>query len=128
MKNYITKIFLTCATVLVGMNVQAQCPQVICPANITVNNDPGNCDAVVNYTAPVGTDPCSSGSTTFNFTGGMQTFTVPAGVTSVTIQAFGAQGGSNSMGVVGGQGGQATGTLAVTWRCIKCLCWRNKWI
>ena len=114
MKNYITKIFLTCATVLVGMNVQAQCPQITCPTNVTVNNDPGNCSAVVNYTAPVGIDPCSTGSSTFNFTGGMQTFTVPVGVTSVTITALGSQGGSNAGGVVGGQGGQATGTLAVT--------------
>jgi hypothetical protein len=31
-----------------------------------------------------------TGSQTFNFTGAQQTFTVPAGVTSVTIQAFGA--------------------------------------
>ena len=33
------------------------------------------------------------GSTTFNFTGSAQTFTVPAGVVSVTILATGAQGG-----------------------------------
>ena len=33
------------------------------------------------------------GSVTFNFTGGPQTFTVPAGVVSITILATGAQGG-----------------------------------
>ena len=51
---------------------------------------------------------------TFNFTGALQTWTVPAGVTSVDITAFGAQGNTNALGVVGGLGGQATGTLAVT--------------
>jgi hypothetical protein len=56
----------------------------------------------------------------FNFTGGMQTFTVPAGVTSINIAAFGAQGGSGALGgnsVLGGTGGlgaSASGTLAVT--------------
>ena len=63
-------------------NTNGQCPTITCPANITVNNSPGNCSAIVNYTAPVGTDPCSSGgSSTFNFTGSVQTFTVPDGVT-----------------------------------------------
>ncbi|MBK7432586.1 MAG: hypothetical protein IPI66_00985 [Chitinophagaceae bacterium] len=60
---------------------------------------------------------------TFNYTGGMQTFTVPAGITSVTIDAYGAQGGSGAVGnsnsgpTAGGNGGlgtRATGTLAVT--------------
>ncbi|MBK8522074.1 MAG: hypothetical protein IPL54_14805 [Chitinophagaceae bacterium] len=59
------------------------------------------------------------GSATFNFTGGMQTFTVPAGVTSINITALGAQGGTGAIGgnsVLGGAGGlgaSATGTLAV---------------
>jgi len=114
MRNFISKIFIACLAIVANVNVQAQCPAITCPANITVNNDAGNCSAVVNYTAPVGTDPCATGSSTFNFTGAVQVFTVPVGVTSVTITALGAQGGSNAMGVVGGQGGQATGTLAVT--------------
>lgn len=45
---------------------------------------------------------------TFNFTGGMQNFTVPCGVDSVFIQAWGAQGGSGAAGglsVLGGSGG-----------------------
>ncbi len=55
---------------------------------------------------------------TFNYTGGMQTFTVPAGVVSVDIECNGAQGGSgavggNSNGGAGGNGSKATGTLAV---------------
>ncbi len=59
------------------------------------------------------------GSQTFNYTGSMQTFTVPPGVTSVTINAFGAQGGGSEACAPpnqedGGLGGNATGTLAVT--------------
>jgi len=49
---------------------------------------------------------------TFNYTGALQTYTVPAGVTSLTIEAWGAQGGSTSY--AGGAGGYATGNLSVT--------------
>ncbi len=60
---------------------------------------------------------------TFNYTGAIQTWTVPAGITSITINAAGAQGGAGSAGsdngspIAGGAGGlgtKATGTLAVT--------------
>jgi hypothetical protein len=54
-----------------------------------------------------------AGSQTFNYTGAAQTFTVPAGVTSITINAYGAQGvGLN--GFVPGNGGRAQGVMAVT--------------
>ncbi len=46
-------------------------------------------------------------------TGATSTFTVPVGVTSVTITAAGAKGGITSTGVAG-NGGIATGTIAVT--------------
>lgn len=55
----------------------------------------------------------SHGSVTFNYTGAAQTWTVPAGVTSVTITALGAGGGGGS-GAEGGNGGWASGTRAVT--------------
>ncbi|HEY1071806.1 IPTL-CTERM sorting domain-containing protein [Brevundimonas sp.] len=53
--------------------------------------------------------------TTLNFshTGAAQPWVVPAGVTSVTIVAEGAQG-FDSGAVLGGRGGRATGVLAVT--------------
>ncbi|MEI6565626.1 MAG: glycine-rich protein, partial [Verrucomicrobiota bacterium] len=54
----------------------------------------------------------SAASQTFNYTGGMQTLVVPAGVTSIAIDAYGAQGSNN--GAVGGLGGRVQGTLAVT--------------
>ncbi|MBK9486927.1 MAG: hypothetical protein IPO01_17615 [Chitinophagaceae bacterium] len=62
-------------------------------------------------------------TTTFNFTGGAQTFTVPAGVTSINFTALGAEGGAGANGTnnggtvaggAGGKGSRATGTLAVT--------------
>jgi hypothetical protein len=55
-----------------------------------------------------------------NFTGGIQTYTVPCGVTSINIEAYGAQGGTGatggnaSTGGFGGLGGYASGTLDVT--------------
>ena len=57
--------------------------------------------------------------TDFAYTGGAQIFTVPVGVTSLTLEAWGAQGGTNgndlsSCGEIGGKGGYAIGTLAVT--------------
>ena len=50
------------------------------------------------------------GPVTFAFTGAAQTYEVPACVTTVRIEAWGAQGA----GPFGGQGGHAAGDLAVT--------------
>ncbi|KKT91319.1 MAG: hypothetical protein UW91_C0034G0002 [Parcubacteria group bacterium GW2011_GWF2_45_11] len=52
----------------------------------------------------------SATSTTFNYTGGQQTYTVPAGVTKVTATLYGAQGGGSG----GGLGGLAVATFNVT--------------
>jgi hypothetical protein len=64
----------------------------------------------------------TSGSQTLSYTGGAQTFTVPTGVTTIHIESWGAEGGSASNNVgggwdplshMGGDGGYATGDLAV---------------
>jgi gliding motility-associated-like protein len=55
----------------------------------------------------------SSGSQTFDYTGSIVNFTVPAGVTSLVITAKGAQGGSYSSGT-GGNGASMAGTFSVT--------------
>jgi hypothetical protein len=58
--------------------------------------------------------------TTFSFSGGFDSYIVPAGVTSVFVQAWGAQGGSGAAGGAsvqggsGGLGGYAEGFLVVT--------------
>ncbi len=52
---------------------------------------------------------------TFSYTGSVQTYTVPAGVTSLNIDLAGAQGGNfTSPAKIGGKGGRVTGFLAVT--------------
>ena len=57
---------------------------------------------------------------TFGFTGAPQSFTVPAGVSQITIDAFGAQGGGGccNSGLAsrsaGGSGGRIVATVAVT--------------
>ena len=52
-------------------------------------------------------------SLTFSFTGAVQTWVVPAGVTSVTVDARGASGLTTIAGT-GGRGGRVQATLAVT--------------
>lgn len=51
----------------------------------------------------------NSGSQTFNFTGAAQTFRVPLGVTKLTVELWGAQGG----GSAAGRGGYAKGVVTV---------------
>ena len=61
-----------------------------------------------------------SGSQTFAYTGSQQTFSVPTGVSSITIKTWGAQGGSggyytnSSYCSTGGKGGYSTGVLSVS--------------
>lgn len=52
--------------------------------------------------------------TEFSYTGGVQSFVVPAGVSSVTIEAWGAQGGIDSSPASGGLGGYSKGMLNVS--------------
>jgi hypothetical protein len=59
-------------------------------------------------TSPASADP---GSETFAYTGAAQTWTVPAGVTAIAVDAYGAQGGDANYG---GPGGRVRATLAVS--------------
>jgi len=52
--------------------------------------------------------------TVFNYTGDFVTYTVPAGVTSINIEALGAQGASGQSGYVGGKGAKMSGDFSVT--------------
>ena len=64
------------------------------------------------------TTVAESGSQTFSYTGAQQTFTVPSGVTSIVIDAYGAEGGIGWRGctvsVNPGKGGRVQVTLSVT--------------
>lgn len=53
-------------------------------------------------------------SVTFNYTGAVQYYTVPACVTSIEVTCAGAQGGGNTGNSQGGRGCIMTGTIAVT--------------
>lgn len=51
---------------------------------------------------------------TFNYTGSLQNITVPACTDSVTIEAYGAQGGGDIQDAAGGMGAKIVGTFKVT--------------
>lgn len=59
-----------------------------------------------------------SQTSTYNYTGAVQTYTVPAGINSIQIETWGAQGGTSTgldgIEGTGGLGGYAIGNLAVT--------------
>ena len=57
-------------------------------------------------------EPASTITCSFSFTGAAQSFTVPSGVNSITVAAFGAQGGGS--GAAGGLGGEAQAVFAVS--------------
>ncbi|MFH1022177.1 MAG: C1 family peptidase [Planctomycetota bacterium] len=60
-------------------------------------------------------EPSESGSVTFSYTGGTQTWTVPSGVTSIQVDGRGAQGGAGQgNGGSGGKGARVQTTLSVT--------------
>ncbi|MCB9283533.1 MAG: HYR domain-containing protein [Lewinellaceae bacterium] len=66
-------------------------PTITCPANITVNNDPGVCSAVVTYSTPTGTDNCPGAATTQ--TAGLGSgATFPIGMTTETYKVTDAAG------------------------------------
>ncbi len=57
----------------------------------------------------------ASGSITFTYTGGVQTWTVPGGVTMITGECWGAEGGVTSgVSGTGGDGGYAKADIPVT--------------
>ncbi len=51
--------------------------------------------------------------TTFDYTGNVQYYTVPTGITMLTIVAYGAQGGMGYLAAAGGYGGQMKADISV---------------
>ncbi len=115
------------ATCYFTVSVNDVTPPVIagCPSDIVVDNDPGMCSAVVSWADPTVTDDCptagvGTGSTTFGYTGGMQTYVVPSGVTEITVDMVGAAGGAggglyyNPTQNQGGFGGSIQGSISVS--------------
>lgn len=114
------------AAVNVTVNCACAATMMLCddggPVCTPVQDDEVNCGGCGQVCSPgdTCTDGGCHGRSTFNFTGGPQTFTVPAHVTSVFVQVWGGQGGAGgtggtaSMGGAGGLGGFAEGWLAVS--------------
>lgn len=115
MKKILQKIGVTIFATFVSTGAWSQCPTVICPTNIEVASDTLTCSAVVNYAIPEGIDICNLTTVTYNFTGTIDTWVVPAGVTQVTIEASGAAGAtSTASAVAGGLGATMIGDFTVT--------------
>ena len=75
--DYLLSISKNCATG--GGGCAAGCTSITCPANVTQNNDPNQCGAVVNYPAPTPNGSCG----TINCTPASGSF-FPVGTTTVT--------------------------------------------
>src|SRR3984885_13612462 len=73
----------------------------------------GNCVITVTTPVTIGTMfNCSPGVVTYNYSGAINTFTVPACVTSITVDASGAQGGTAGA-YAGGLGAHIAGAFTV---------------
>lgn len=110
MIHFYGKRTLAALGVLFSIQASAQCVSINCPTDITIYSDTA-CGSIVNYTAPVGFDACQIDSMVFNYSGAIETFNVPAGVSMVTIKAYGAQGGGGSNN--GGKGAFMSGDFSV---------------
>lgn len=85
---------------------------------ILVVTDGNGCSASTTQSINVQCQPLPLGqNVTYNYTGNVQTWTVPSCVTEITVDVYGAQGGNGyrpgNQGS-GGLGGRVTGKLAVT--------------
>lgn len=112
---FMKTFYATVFALSIGAAASAQCLTISCNSNITTNNDPNACGAVVTYTTPtVVSNTCPlNASDTFDYTGAQQIFTVPPGVTSIFIETWGAQGGANWVNNTN-FGGYVAGTISVT--------------
>ena len=66
--------------------LETQVPTIICPADLSVNATNGQCNAIVSFTAPVGSDNCSSVSIS-QITGSASGSVFPVGSTLITYRA-----------------------------------------
>ncbi|MCC6600383.1 MAG: PKD domain-containing protein [Crocinitomicaceae bacterium] len=79
--------------------------------NVSLTVIKNGCSSTSN--ASVSVSDCT-GSITYNYTGSEQTFLVPSCVTSITVDAFGAEGGTGNGGGTGGKGGRVQATIPVS--------------
>lgn len=115
MKKNITSLLFAIGGILLSTSSWSQCPTISCPSDTTIYNVANNCSAVFSYPLPGGSDPCEVVADTFQYSGSIVSWVVPAGVTSINVEARGAAGSYNtSSSVVGGLGAIVSGDLSVT--------------
>ena len=98
------------------------CTSDVCNDDGTCGNEAMSCDDANDCTADscdptmgcVNASTAAPGSQAFAYSGGAQTFVVPACVLMVRIEAYGAQGGNGDGSIVGGLGGYAAADVPVT--------------
>ena len=81
--------------------------------NVDLSVTLNGCSSTTTNSLLVSTCAVQGLTATFNYTGGVQTWTVPAGACTITIDAYGAQGGDNP-GWSGGLGARMKGDFTVT--------------
>ena len=83
----------TCEFTVTVLDLQV--PEITCPEDIEVSNDPGECGAVVDYKTPVASDNCPG--VTVELTEGLESGEFfPVGTTVVTYTATDASGNTSS--------------------------------
>lgn len=99
-----------------GTSSVSETPQLIWAAGGTYNinltvTDNSNC--FTNTSQNIVINSCPSGTETFNYTGVIESWTVPSCVNQIIIEVYGAQGGNWSSSP-GGYGAKMKGTFSVT--------------
>ncbi|UKM64134.1 gliding motility-associated C-terminal domain-containing protein [Flavobacteriaceae bacterium GSB9] len=97
-------------------------PTITCPGDITVNNDSGTCNAIVNYTTPVGASTTSGVSTSL-IAGLPSGATFPIGNTVVTYEVTDSCGNSTqcSFNVTVNDNTPPTGTAPSDISNLQCI-------
>ena len=83
----------SCTLLVTVVDVEA--PVITCPANMTMNTDPGACTSSPTFAAPTGTDNCS-GATTTQIAGLVSGSALSLGVNTNTFRVTDAGGNSTS--------------------------------
>lgn len=122
-----TYALLLCAALFSKAEISfAQCgPTITCPANVTVNNTPGNCGAVVNYPPATATTSCAGTTTIFS-----ETFQAGVGAWTLNVSTGTNASTPNSWEVNASEGGVAppgcgvanNGDLTLHITCTSAFC------
>ncbi|NOQ74339.1 MAG: HYR domain-containing protein [Crocinitomix sp.] len=83
-------------SVLLTTIVDETLPTITCPGDVSLNNDPGVCGAIVTYSTPIGSDNCPLGTNTVLTAGLASGASFPVGITTVTYTVTDSAGNTAS--------------------------------